>query len=113
VDIKFCENGDKRIAIGTGIRKIRFCRPCHVAEYEAEFEAWNVVIDHRALGLEPEELMIACAKTGEDISAGIVWLDPVETNIVALVYAGYIAAIEEPAVPAVKAPKAERVTEVA
>jgi hypothetical protein len=95
---RFCKNGDKRIAIGTGKRPIEFCRPCYVKEYGDQFEAWNVVIPHREMGIEPEEMAIACAKTGEDISAGTVWLDPVETNIPALVYGGLIEAI-----PAAKA----------
>jgi hypothetical protein len=107
VEIKFCENGDGRIAIGTGKRPIRWCRPCYVQECGPEFEEWNVVVPHRDLGVEPEELGIACAKTGEMISAGSVWLDPAETHIASLVYAGFIAAIE----PAKAAPKATRTTE--
>lgn len=103
MEIKFCENGDGRIAIGTGNRPIRWCRPCYVEACAPEFEEWNVVIDHRALGVDPEELGIACAKTGETISAGSVWLDPVETNIAALVYSGFIAPIEKPAAAAAKA----------
>jgi hypothetical protein len=103
VEIKFCKNEDGRIAIGTGKRPIRWCRPCYVAECGPEFQEWNVVIDHRALGVDPEELGIACAKTGETISAGSVWLDPAETSIVSLVYAGFIAAIEKPAAAASKA----------
>lgn len=103
--IKFCKNDDGRIAVGTGIRPVEYCRPCYVVAYGPEFQSWNVVIPHRDLGVEPEEIAIACAKTGEDISSGTVWLDPVETNIPALVYAGYIEAI--PAAPA----KATRTTE--
>lgn len=99
--IKFCENDDKRIAIGTGIRPIKFCRPCYVAAYAGEFQAWKVVTPY-------EDIAIACAKTGEDIAAGgTVWLDPVETNIAALVYGGFIEAIAAPA-PA----KPVRTTEV-
>jgi hypothetical protein len=99
---KFCENDDKRIAIGTGIRPIRFCRPCYVAEFGDQFEAWKVCIpDSPAF----EGMAIACAKTGEDIErGGTVWLDPVETNIMALVYGGLIEAIPA-AAPAAKAPK--------
>jgi hypothetical protein len=99
--IKFCENGDKRVAVGTGKRPIQYCRPCYVKECGGEFQAWNVIIPHKALGLDPEDMAIACAKTGEDISAGTVWLDPVETSIEALVYGGLIEAI--PAAPAAKA----------
>jgi len=102
VEIKFCENDDGRIAIGTGIRPIRFCRPCHVETYSGEFMQFNVVAPY-------PDVAVACAKTGEDIErGGTVWLDPVETNIAALVYGGFIAPIEE---PAAKAPKATRTTE--
>jgi len=104
--IKFCESGDKRIAVGTGIRPIRWCRQCYVNECGDQFEQWKVVF--RALSpAEREDLAIACARTGEDIQAGgTVWLDPVETNIEALVYAGYIEAVEAPK-PAAKAAKTE------
>lgn len=96
--IKFCKNDDGKIAIGTGKRPIEYCRPCYVKTYGGEFQAWNVIIPHKAMGIDPEDMMIACAKTGEDISAGTVWLDPVETSIEALVYGGLIEAI--PAAPA-------------
>lgn len=85
MEIKFCRNEDGRIAIGTGIRPIEVCRPCYVTDYGPEFQAWRVaaLVD----GIEG----IACAKTGETIpSGGTVWLDPVETNIIALVYNGFI-----------------------
>lgn len=91
--IKFCKNDDGKIAIGTGKRPIEYCRPCYVKAYGGEFQAWNVIIPHKALGIDPEDMAIACAKTGEDISAGTVWLDPVETSIPALVYGGLIEAI--------------------
>lgn len=97
---KFCENDDGRIAVGTGIRPIRHCRPCYVKECGGEFQAFNVIIPHKALGIDPEDMAIACAKTGEDISAGTVWLDPVETSIPALVYGGLIEAIPTPAATA-------------
>jgi len=101
--IKFCENDDGRIAIGTGIRPIRFCRPCHLAAYGDQFQAWKVTIpDSPAF----EGMAIACAKTGEDIErGGTVWLDPVETRIEALVYGGLIEALPKPA--AAKASKTE------
>lgn len=91
--IKFCENDDKRIAVGTGKRPIRWCRPCYVKECGDQFEAWKVIV-------EAEDVEgISCAKTGETIAhGGTVWLDPVETNIAALVYAGFIEAL--PAAPA-------------
>lgn len=89
--IKFCANGDQRIAVGTGIRPMKFCRPCHVDAYQGEFQQWKVIVP------DPE-IAIACAKTGEDIGAGgTVWLDPVETNIPALVYAGFIEPVAAPA----------------
>jgi hypothetical protein len=41
---------------------------------------------------------IACARTGEDVErGGTVWLDPVETNIPALIYGGFIEAIPQAA----------------
>lgn len=104
--IKFCANGDKRIAVGTGIRPIKHCRPCYIAEFGGQFEQWKVVFRDQTAG-EREELAIACAKTGEDIQAGgTVWLDPVETRIEALVYAGFIEPVETPK-PAAKAAKTE------
>lgn len=102
--IKFCVNGDGRIAVGTGIRPIKFCRPCYIAEHGPEFQQWKVVFRDQSPA-EREELAIACAKTGEDIQAGgTVWLDPVETSIEALVYAGFVEAVEVPKA-AVKAAK--------
>lgn len=103
--IKFCKNDDGKIAVGTGIRPIEYCRECHVAAYSDQFVEANVVIPHRDLGVDPEALAIACAKTGEDISAGTVWLDPVDTNIAALVYSGFIELVQP------KASKAARTTE--
>lgn len=98
MEIKFCENDDKRVAVGTGKRPIKWCRPCYVTECGPEFEAWQVT----ALVDEAEDVEgIACAKTGEVItSGGTVWLDPKETHIAALVYQGVIEAL--PAVAAVK-----------
>lgn len=100
--IKFCQKDDRKIAIGTGKRPIEFCRAHYVEVYGPEMQAWNVVIPHKAMGLDPEDMAIACAKTGQDISAGTVWLDPVETSIEALVYGGLIEAIPSQA-PAAKA----------
>ncbi|BCJ45317.1 hypothetical protein GCM10010168_85860 [Actinoplanes ianthinogenes] len=102
MEIKLCENGDGRIAVGTGIRPIRYCRPCYIERFSGEFQQWNVVTPY-------PDTAVVCAKTGEDIErGGTVWLDPVETSIPALVYGGFIAPIEDPA-PA-KA-KGQRVTE--
>ena len=106
MEIKFCESGDRKIAVGTGKRPIRWCRECYIKECGPEFEQWNVVIKHRELGIEEENLGIACAKTGNTVTAGPVWLDPVETNILANVYAGFIEAMPE-AKPAAKAAKTE------
>lgn len=106
--LKLCENNDGRPAVGTGIRPIKYCRACHVAAYGDQFQQWRVVFRDLTPG-EREEIAIACAKTGEDIQAGgTVWLDPVETRIDALVYAGFIEALptEKPVAPA-KAAKTE------
>lgn len=104
MEIKFCVSGDGRIAVGTGKRPIRWCRPCYVTECGAAFQAWKVIV-------EAEDVEgIACAKTGETIGrGGTVWLDPAETHIPALVYAGFIEAIPEAKAPAAKA---TRTTEV-
>jgi hypothetical protein len=98
--IKFCKMDDGKIAIGTGIRPIEFCRECHVAVYGSQFVAFKVAIpDDPAF----EGMAIACAKTGEDIErGGTVWLDPVETRIDALLYGGLIEALPKPAAKAAK-----------
>lgn len=103
-----CKNDDGRPAVGTGIRPKLWCRPCYVSECGGEFQAWKVA----AIVAQAEDLEgIACAKTGEVIDGGgTVWLDPVETNIPALQYAGFIEPLpDEPA--AKPAGKAQRVTE--
>lgn len=106
MEIKFCKNEDGRIAIGTGKRPVEYCRPCHVAAHESEFQQWKVVIPWREMGIDREDLSIVCAKTGEDIyEGGTVWLDPIETHIPALIYSGFIEALP-PAAP-VKAPKGD------
>lgn len=90
--IKFCKADDGKIAIGTGIRPVEYCRAHYVATYGDQFQAWTVIAPY-------DDVAIACAKTGEDIErGGTVWLDPVETNIPALVYGQFIEAI--PAAPA-------------
>jgi hypothetical protein len=99
VEIKFCENEDGRIAVGTGIRPIRWCRACYVKECGPEFQAWKVIVQADDVD------GIACAKTGETISrGGTAWLDPAETNIAALVYGAFIEAFpaEKPAAKAAK-----------
>lgn len=94
-NIKLCKNEDGQIAVGTGNRPIEFCRPCYVTEHGDEFQQFKVVFADQSPG-EREELAIACAKTGEDIQAGgTVWLDPVETNILSLIYAHFVEAIPE------------------
>jgi hypothetical protein len=99
--IKFCKNEDGRIAIGTGVRPIEYCRPCHIAAHQDEFQQWKVVIPWQEMGIDREALSIVCAKTGEDIyEGGTVWLDPVDTNIPALVYSGFIEALPKAAAKA-------------
>lgn len=103
MEIKFCKNEDGRIAIGTGKRPAEHCRDCYRTEHADEFQAWKVVFRDQTAE-EREAMAMACAKTGEDIQAGgTVWLDPVETHIPSLVYAGFIEALPK-AAPA-KAPK--------
>lgn len=90
-----CENSDGKPAVGTGKRPIKWCRPCYVAECGPEFEAWQVTA---AVDQVEDVEGIACAKTGKVItSGGTVWLDPVETSIPALVYAGFIEPLPAPA----------------
>ncbi len=106
MEIKLCKMDDGKIAVGTGNRPIEFCRGCYVAVYGDQFKQFKVVIPWREFGIDREDMAIACAKTGEDIyEGGTVWLDPAETSIPALLYAGYIAPVEEPAKPAPKAAK--------
>ena len=102
MDIKLCKMSDGRAAIGTGKRPVEFCRGCYVAVYGDQFQQFKVVFRDQT-DEEREGVAIACAKTGEDIQAGgTVWLDPVETNIDALLYVGFIEPIEAPK-PAAKA----------
>ena len=102
MEIKLCKYDDGKIAIGTGIRPIENCRAHYVEEFGSEFQQWKVVAPY-------PDVAVVCARTGEDIErGGTVWLDPIETNIPALIYGQFIAPIEEPA-PA-KA-KATRTTE--
>lgn len=103
MEIKFCEvDGCKKPAVGTGKRPIKYCRGDYVKQCGPEFEAWKVT----AQVAQAEDIDgIACAKTGEVISGGgTVWLDPAETNIPALVYAGHVEALPEPAPAKGKAP---------
>lgn len=84
MEIKYCESGDRRIAVGTGNRPIRWCRECYVKEHGAEFVQCKVTV------ADPR-LEVACARTGKDVGrSGVVWLDPAETNIIALVYGGIV-----------------------
>lgn len=101
--LELCKNEDGRPAVGTGKRPKLWCRACYVKECGADFQAYRVaaVVDQ----VDDVE-GIACAKTGEVItSGGTVWLDPVETSIPALLYAGFIEPFPAPA-PA-KAAKTE------
>lgn len=105
MEIKLCKNEDGKIAVGTGNRPTEFCRDCYRTEHADEFQAWKVVFRDQTAE-EREAMAIACAKTGEDIqTGGTVWLDPVETNILSLVYAGFIEAL--PKAAAAKAAKSE------
>lgn len=95
MDLKFCQKDDGRPAIGTGKRPMQWCREHYVSECGPEFEAWKVT---QAVADAEDIDGLACAKTGEVIEAagGTVWLDPVETNIPALRYAGFIEPLEAP-----------------
>lgn len=107
MDLKFCKKDDGRPAIGTGKRPIEFCREHYVSEYGDQFQQFKVVFRDQPPE-EREALAMACAKTGEDIEAGgTVWLDPVETNIQALLWSGFIEPVEAPkAAPKAKATEA-------
>lgn len=98
MEIKFCERDDCRtIAVGTGIRPVRWCRPHYVEEHGAEFVQCKVTVDDPGLA-------VACARTGADIPrGGVVWLDPVETQIIGLVYAGIVEVIQDQPTPRAKA----------
>lgn len=108
MEIKFCKNEDGNIAIGTGIRPIEYCRPCYIETYGPEFVEVEVHVPYRDMGIDREQLGIACAKTGTDVfDGGTAWVDPVETNVVALVYTGFAKLVQ----PKTAAPKATRTTE--
>lgn len=96
-----CENDDGNRAVGTGKRPVRWCRDCYPKECGADFQAWRVTA---AVDQAEDIEGIACAKTGEVIgSGGTVWLDPAETHIPALQYAGFIEPL--PATAPAKAAK--------
>lgn len=102
--IKLCKNDDGRVAVGTGVRPIQYCRPCYVAECGPEFQQFKVIVPWREMGIDREDMAIACAKTGEDIyEGGTVWLDPVETSILGLLSGGLIAVLPKPAAAKAKA----------
>jgi hypothetical protein len=93
MEIQFCVNDDGKIAVGTGNRPTEYCRDCYREAHADEFQQWKVVFRDQTAE-EREAMAIVCAKTGEDIQAGgTVWLDPVETHIPSLVYAGFIEAL--------------------
>lgn len=96
MELKLCKNEDGKPAVGTGKRPIEFCRDCYRTERAEEFQQFKVVFRDQTAE-EREAMAIACAKTGEDIQAGgTVWLDPVETNLLSLQYAGFIEPINPP-----------------
>lgn len=104
--IKLCENGDGRRTVRVVGRPERFCRQCHITENGGEFRQVKVVFRDRLPG-ESEVMAVACAKTGKDIQVGgTAWLDPAETNIDALLWAGDVELIEAPKASA-KAAKTE------
>lgn len=104
MDIQFCANGmEHGVAVGAGYwqgrrgtenphprRPGNLCRPCLVK-----------LVDDQLVRVEvttPAEAAIACMRTGVDVeTGGVAWLDPVQTNIAALVYAGYVKVAPEPA----------------
>lgn len=106
--ITLCKTGDGRPAVGTGKRPIEYCRGCYVAVHGDQFQQYKVVFRDQTPE-EREAVAVACAKTGEDIQVGgTVWLDPVETNIDALLWGGIIEPVEAPK-PAAKASKTAEV----
>lgn len=107
MDIVFCANGmDHGVAVGVGHwqgrrgtenphprRPATLCRPCLVKLVDADLVRVEVTT--------PAEAAIACIRTGEDITTGgTAWLDPAQTNIAALVYAGYVKVLPPDAKPA-------------
>ncbi len=106
MDPQFCiRDGCQKIAIGTGVRPVEHCREHYVDTYGHEFQQFKVTVPWREMGIDREDMPIACAKTGEDVcEGGTVWLDPVNTKILGLISAGLIAPAEPPKAP----PKASR-----
>lgn len=85
MDIRLCEPASGATcyepAVGTGIRPVRWCRP-HYLEAIADD-----IVRATVVGSVP----VTDVRTGRSVGlGGVVELDPVETRIAQLVYAGHI-----------------------
>lgn len=79
--VDMCERGDFQPATGTGIRPRRWCREHYLDECGDQFVRAEVVGD----------VPVADVRTGAEVTrGGTVELDPVETAVGQLVYAGVI-----------------------
>lgn len=79
--VKMCERGDYQPAVGTGRRPVRWCRDHYLEECGPEFVRAEVI------GGVP----VTDVRTGQSVDkGGTVELDPEETRIEQLVYAGLI-----------------------
>ncbi|MGN9802064.1 hypothetical protein [Micromonospora sp. L32] len=86
MDIKMCERGDYQPAVGTGIRPLRWCREHYLEEHGDEFVRAEVVGD----------APVTDVRTGDEVRrGGTVELDPQETRIEQLVYAGAIRVLPQ------------------
>lgn len=81
MDIKMCERGDYQPAVGTGKRPMRWCREHYLEEHGGEFVRAEVI----------GELPVTDVRTSAEVEkGGTVELDPEETHVGQLVYAGAI-----------------------
>lgn len=79
-------------AVGTGKRPVEHCRSHYLEAIADEIVRATVVGD----------VSVTCVRTGTSVGrGGVVELDPVETSIAQLVYAGHIKVLTDtPAKPA-------------
>lgn len=107
MDIQFCANDETHgVAVGAGYwqgrkgtenparrRPSNLCRACLLALIDPDLVRVEVTT--------PIDAAIHCMRTGNDVEAGgHAWLDPVQTHIAQLVYAGMVKLAPEPAAAA-------------
>lgn len=101
MEIKFCcRDGCHQVAIRAP-RSSLHCRPCYVAAMLADDPALSVPVAQlplvRCRVTGPVPITDALTATGQ-VTGAEVLIDPVDTNVIALVYAGHVEVL-----PATKA----------